>query len=115
MHTILCVDDEQTGLLVRKFVLEHSGYTVITAERGSQALDIFQTTKVDAVVLDYVMPEMDGLHLARSLRRIRPEIPIIMLTALEELPEGSDSFLDRLVLKGQPPAELLKAIQQLLQ
>jgi CheY-like chemotaxis protein len=115
MHTILCVDDEQTGLLVRKFVLEHSGYKVITAERASKAMEIFRETKVDAVVVDYVMPEMDGLQLAKNLRKIKPEVPIIMLTALEELPEGSDSFVDKLVLKGQPPAELLRVIEQVLQ
>jgi CheY-like chemotaxis protein len=114
MHTILCVDDEHIGLLVRKFVLEHSGYNVVTAEHVAQALDIFKKTTVDAVVIDYVMPEMDGLRVAKTMREIKPAVPIIMLTALNELPEKTDFLLDGFVVKGQSPSELLRAIQQVL-
>lgn len=114
MRTILCVDDERTGLLVRKFVLENSGYKVVTAEHPPQAIAIVQQTTVDAVVLDYVMPEMDGLRLAKTIREINPDVPIIMLTALNELPEQSDFLLDGFVVKGQSPSALLSALQRVL-
>ena len=65
MPTILCVDDEHIGLLVRKFVLEHSGYNVVTAEHVSQALDIFKKTTVfrffspDAKLSTYAIDDPD--------------------------------------------------------
>jgi CheY-like chemotaxis protein len=114
MPTILCVDDERTGLLVRKFVLEKSGYQVMTAERAPQAIAIVQKTPLDAIVLDYVMPEMDGLRLAKTIRQINPDVPIIMLTALNEVPEHSDFMLDGFVVMGKSPSALLEALQQVL-
>ncbi len=115
MRTILCLDDEHVGLLVRKVVLEHSGYNVLTSERPVQAINIFRHNFIDAVVLDYVMPEMDGLRVAKTMREIKPSVPIIMLTALSELPEKTDFLLDGFVVKGQSPSELLRELQRVLQ
>jgi CheY-like chemotaxis protein len=114
MATILCVDDERTGLLARKFVLEHSGYDVLTAEGGVDALDLFRASAVDAVVLDYKMPDMDGIAVAESMRDLKPSVPIIMLTATSEMPVSRGFLFDGFVLKGQSPHELLSELQRVL-
>jgi CheY-like chemotaxis protein len=59
--TILCVDDEATGLQVRRMLLESQGYAVITAENGQAALDLLSSQNLDLVVLDYSMPGMDEI------------------------------------------------------
>ena len=81
MPTLLCVDDEPAGLKVRKLFLETVGYKVLTAEDGMQALDIFSETAVDAVVLDFRMPQMDGGEVAARMRKMKPAVPIILYSA----------------------------------
>ena len=66
---ILCIDDEELGLEIRKLVLERQGFTVLTARDGHTGLTIFDTHQVDAVVLDYAMPGMDGGQVATILRQ----------------------------------------------
>jgi CheY-like chemotaxis protein len=64
---ILCIDDEPVGLRVRKMLLESQGYKVLTATSGREGLQLFATHPVDAVVLDYTMPEMNGDQVAIAL------------------------------------------------
>ena len=84
---ILCIDDEELGLEIRKMVLEREGFTVLTARDGQTGLSIFGTERVDAVVLDYAMPGMDGGQVAAILRKRQADIPILMLSAYVALPE----------------------------
>src|SRR5262245_33806616 len=74
---VLVVDDEPNLLELRRVLLERFGYHVIVAASGQQALEIFRRTAVDAVILDYRMPGMNGGQTAREIRNLDPVIPII--------------------------------------
>ena len=111
---ILCIDDEAIGLRIRKAVLEGAGYTVLTASDGAEGLDLFRAHPVDAVVLDYNMPGMNGGEVAAVIRQHRPEIPILMLSAYVGLPREAVMLADLLLTKGGGPYDLLSKLDQLL-
>lgn len=111
---ILCVDDEAAGLAVRKTVLESQGYRVVTAENGREALAFFSSQAVDLVILDYSMPEMDGQAVAERMKRLKPDAPIVMLSAYVNLPRETTALVDRCLTKGEPTPILLEAIDNLL-
>ena len=71
-NLVLCVDDEQVGLQIRKILLERAGYRVLTAPDGPSGLAIFSAEPVQAVVLDYSMPGMHGGEVAVRMRQIKP-------------------------------------------
>jgi CheY-like chemotaxis protein len=77
---ILLVDDNANGLKARKTVLEDLGYGIVTASNGHDALERFTPQKFDLVVTDYKMPRMDGLELIVNLRRLAPELPIVLIS-----------------------------------
>jgi DNA-binding response OmpR family regulator len=79
-QTILLVDDEDSVQKLLAYPLERDGYTVIPAGDGEEALDRFQREQVDLVVLDVMLPRLDGLEVCRRLRA-QSSVPIIMLTA----------------------------------
>lgn len=112
--TILCIDDEALGLKIRKTVLEHAGYSVLTAEDGPTGLLLFREHPVDGVVLDYYMPEMDGGEVAQAMRRERPQIPIMLLSAYINLPAETVALVDVTLLKGEGPLELLERLRTML-
>ena len=112
--TILCIDDEALGLKIRKIVLEQAGYQVLTAEDGPAGLRLFRDHPIDGVVLDYYMPEMDGGLVAETMRRERPEIPIMLLSAYINLPPEVVALADVTLLKGEGPAELLDKLRLML-
>ncbi len=116
MTTILLVDDEKmiTGPLARK--LRESGYRVLVADNGRVALELAAAENPDVVVLDVLMPEMDGWEVCRILRKTSP-VPILMLTALSDevdrilgLELGADDYLT----KPFSTRELLARIRALL-
>lgn len=111
---ILCIDDEELGLRVRKIVLERAGYRVATAMDGPLGLSIFAKERVDLVVLDYSMPSMDGGAVAQEMRRLRPGVPIILLSAYINLPPEVVRMVDCTMLKGGGPGVLLRTIKDLL-
>jgi DNA-binding response OmpR family regulator len=79
-QTILLVDDEDSVQKLLAYPLERDGYTVIPAQDGEEALARFQSEQVDLVVLDVMLPRLDGLEVCRRLRA-QSSVPIIMLTA----------------------------------
>lgn len=111
---ILCVDDEAVGLSVRKLLLESEGYSVFTAENGSQALALFSSERIDVVVLDYMMPEMNGDVVAEEMKRRKPAVPILMLSAYVDLPDESLRCVDKYITKSEPPPVLLDTLAELL-
>lgn len=114
MPTILCIDDEALGLKIRRAVLESAGYQVLTAIDGPGGLALFREKSVDGVVLDYYMPEMDGGAVAEAMRRERPEIPIMLLSAYINLPAEVVQLVDMTLLKGEGPLELLEKVRLML-
>lgn len=111
---ILCVDDEALGLQIRKAVLERAGYRVLTALDGSSGLTLFFDQPVEGVILDYFMPGMDGGQVATAMRKQRPEVPILLLSAYINLPPEVVRMVDFTVLKGEGPVELLARVRQML-
>jgi DNA-binding response OmpR family regulator len=79
--TVLLVDDEETVQKVLTYPLEREGYRVVQARDGEEALERYRAEPVDLVVLDLMLPRLDGLAVCRRLREARSAVPIIMLTA----------------------------------
>lgn len=113
--TILCVDDEADTLLLRRKLLENQGFGVLTALSGSEALRLLAEQRpVDLVLVDYVMPEMRGDEVAGELKRLRPELPVIMMSGYPELPVDLLEMVDGYIRKGQDPDVVLGVIQRAL-
>ena len=112
---ILCIDDEDLGLEIRKMVLEREGFTVLTAKDGQSGISVFDTEQIDAVVLDYAMPGMDGGKVAAILRERRPDIPILMLSAYVALPEDVMRVISISATKGDGAFTLVDKLKGLLQ
>lgn len=111
---ILCIDDEELGLQVRKLLLESQGFEVATATDGHSGLDLFNSGEFDLVVLDHSMPGMNGGEVARELRRVKPTTPIILLSAYVTLPEEHVALVDGYVTKGDSTESLLAMIDKLV-
>lgn len=111
---ILCIDDEAIGLQIRKSVLERAGYRVLTALDGASGLNLFSRHLVDAVVLDYYMPGMNGGEVAAEMRNARPDVPILLLSAYIDLPTDVVKLVDLILMKGDGPEILMARIQDLL-
>jgi DNA-binding response OmpR family regulator len=99
--TILLVDDEEAVQKLLAYPLEHEGYRVVQARDGEEALERFDAEKVDLVVLDIMLPRLDGLEVCRRLRA-RSSVPIIMLTARDDeldkvvgLEIGADDYITK--------------------
>ena len=112
--TILCIDDHWSGLIGRKMLLEASGYTVLEASGGDEGLKLFLSHSVDAVVLDYQMPGMNGDVVAARMKRINSHVPIMLLSAYGPLPKSKLSSVDSFLSKSQPPDILLSTLDDLL-
>jgi len=99
--TILLVDDEEAVQKLLAYPLEHEGYRVVQARDGEEALERFGSEKVDLVVLDIMLPRLDGLEVCRRLRA-HSSVPIIMLTARDDeldkvvgLELGADDYITK--------------------
>ena len=102
MFRILVVDDDKNTRLYFQAVLENAGYTVSTAQNGEEALQMMVHTHVDLVVLDVMMPQMDGYEFTRTLREAQNNLPILMVSA-KQLPRdkhagflaGTDDYMTK--------------------
>src|SRR5580700_6250754 len=112
--TILCIDDHWNGLIGRKMLLEQGGYEVLEASGGDEGLKLFRSHAIDAVVLDYQMPGMNGDVVAAKMKSINSHIPIMLLSAYEPLPKSKLKSVDSFLTKSQPPNILLSAVHELL-
>ena len=112
--TILCIDDHRNGLIGRKMLLEENGYEVLEATGGDEGLKLFRSHSVDAVVLDYQMPGMNGDVVAVKMKRVKAHVPIMLLSAYGPLPQSKLKAVDTFLSKSQPPDILLSTLQSLL-
>jgi CheY-like chemotaxis protein len=110
---ILCVDDEENQLAVRKLVLEFEGYMVLTASSGQQALNLLAHHHIDLVLSDHLMPGMVGTELARQIKARTPDLPVILISAVNEIPADADSA-DLFMSKLDGPAAMCQNISTLL-
>ena len=117
MFHILVVDDDRNTRRLMRAVLEPEGYTVTEAENGEDALGVLDREHVDLVILDIMMPVMDGYEFTRTLRDNRNDLPILMVTA-RQLPDdrytgfmvGTDDYITKPIDKK----EMLLRIRALL-
>ncbi len=112
---ILCVDDELSGLTGRECLLKQHGYEVVISTSAADSLALFQSTSVDAVVLDYRMPGMTGDQLAARMKKLKPDIPIMLLSGYDRLPHAALRWTDTFVSKSAPPAEFVHAVSELIE
>lgn len=112
--TILCVDDNEQALSIRKVMLETRGYRVLTCTNGQQALDTFKRGGVDLLLSDLLMPGLDGADLVRKVKEISPETPAILFSGKIKVYDR-DTKADIFLPKGMyAPVELLERIRILL-
>src|SRR5215470_6707878 len=113
-RTILCVDDNEQALSIRKVMLETRGYRVITCTGGEQALEIFKKGGIDLVLTDLIMPGLDGTKLVEEVKNISPQTPAILLSGKVKIYDR-DTHADVFLPKGMyAPAELLERIRLLM-
>jgi len=115
-YKILVVDDEETIREVLRRYLEKDNYQIFEAADGYQALDLLKEEEPDLMVLDLMLPGMDGLSLTRHIRNTRP-IPIIMLTAKGEEADrirGLDMGADDYITKPFSPKEVVSRVRAVL-
>jgi CheY-like chemotaxis protein len=112
--TILCVDDNEQLLSVRKVILETRGYRVLDCSNGRKALEVFKQGGVDLVLSDLAMPEFDGVELIDAVKSLSPGTPAILFSGKVKIYERetrADIFLPKGTYR---PAELLEHIRLLL-
>lgn len=113
--TVLCVDDEETILLTLKMLLESVGFRVLTATSAAEALKACQSEHFHAAVLDYWLPKVNGVQLARQLKQAMPLMPIVFLSAYRELPGETIGLAEAWFRKGEEaPEQLLAKLNQLV-
>lgn len=110
---ILCVDDEETSLLLRKPVLEQAGYEVMIAASAMQALEVLSSRKIDLLLTDYLMPGQTGTELARAAKNLCPELPVILLSGVTELPKDME-HVDLFVSKLEGPQIMCEKVAAVL-
>jgi two-component system response regulator AtoC len=109
-RTILCIDDDDGMLCYQKALFErrgYRGYKVLTAASARQGLRIAAVCEVTAVVVDYHMPEMNGLEFAIEVKRLKPQMPIVMFSSDDAIPESALNVVDAFVSKNEVPRCLL--------
>lgn len=117
MFQILVVDDDRNTRLLLRAVLQAENYTVFTAENGGDALQVMDREHIDLVVLDVMMPKMDGYEFTRILRQTDNNLPILMVSARQMPADKRQGFLvgtDDYITKPIDEVEMLLRIKALL-
>lgn len=110
---VLCVDDAEVALRVRKLLLTGAGYRVLTAASGEEGLAAFKDNPVELVIADHFLSDTSGAEIAAEMKQLKPEVPILIVSAAAEPPPGLE-FSDGFLSKGEGPDALLDAIARLL-
>ena len=112
--TVLCVDDHWKDLIERKALLEENGFAVLEVSNWEESLKVFLHRTVHAVIVDYQLPGMNGDMVAAMMKRMKPHIPIILLSAYGPLPEKKLRPVDAFVYKSDGKRRLLSTLRGLL-
>jgi len=110
---VLCIDDDPATLECEKRFLETFGCRVLTALSGRKGLELASVHSVDVVIVDYCMPEMNGVEVAIGIKRLRPHAPIIMLSGAVDIPKKASKVVDAFVVKDRLGSQLLPVIAEL--
>jgi CheY-like chemotaxis protein len=111
---ILCIDDNEQALSVRKFLLETRGYRVLSALTAEEAMEFFERGGIDLVICDLVMPHTDGNELVKRMKERSPEVPAMLVSGAVhnfDRATAADAFLP----KGQcSPSEILERVRMMV-
>ena len=108
---LLCIDDHSDVLAIMSEFLQASGYSVLTASSGHAGLKLLAEHRVDGVIVDYEMPRRMGDAVAKDIRRLHPDLPILMFSGyVPDIPSTAFDNVDVVVTKGERATELLRAI-----
>jgi DNA-binding NtrC family response regulator len=116
--SILVVDDE---LLIRDLLydfFQQQGWTIAVAENGERALEILRTRKIDLLLTDIKMPQMDGLALTNQVRSLYPDIPVVLMTgypSVETAVEGIKAKVEDYIIKPFNINKLFKVLKSQLE
>jgi len=114
---ILLIDDNRDGLLVRRSLLEELGYRVEIADNSEEGLKLFEADSFGIVVADYKMPRINGVELIQRIRRVNPNIRVILLSGfvdplgLTEENTGADIVIAK---SSHEPAHLVRSVKRLM-
>jgi len=108
--TILCIDDDNSVLEYHKALLERRGYDVLTAASPLEGLQMAAACGIAAVIVDYHMPQMNGHEVAIEIKRLTPQVPIIMVSSDNEISEDALHVVDAFVSKDEAPERLLPVL-----
>lgn len=117
MFHILVVDDDKNTRKLFKAVLEEDGYSVTTAENGEEALEIMDREYINLVILDVMMPKIDGYEFTKTLRDVNNTLPILMISAKQMPEDKKQGFLvgtDDYMTKPIDEEEMLLRVKALL-
>ena len=110
---VLCIDDAEIALRVRKLLLASAGYSVLTASSGEEGLELFKQYPVDLVIADHFLTDKTGAETASEMKQLKSDVPILIVSAASEAPPGIE-FADGFLSKGEGPDVLLNTIATLL-
>jgi len=114
-HVVLCVDDQDAIRRLLESALEQFGCTALVASSGREALRLAAQHRIDVVILDYSMPDMNGGEVARKMKRLRPDVPILLFSGSQDIPSSTFMGVDAFVAKGEGLSPLLAVLERLLQ
>jgi DNA-binding response OmpR family regulator len=113
--SVLCVEDEDPQLELRRLLFESAGFEFVGARTGAEALALFRDREISVVVLDYWMSSMNGLAVATEMKRQRPSIPVIILSGFAALPGEGAGLVDAWFQKATiEPEELIERVTELI-
>jgi DNA-binding response OmpR family regulator len=113
--SVLCVEDEDPQLELRRLLFESAGFEFVGARTGAEALALFRDRQISVVVLDYWMSSMNGLAVATEMKRQRPSIPVIILSGFAALPGEGAGLVDAWFQKATiEPEELIERVTELI-
>jgi CheY-like chemotaxis protein len=110
---ILCVDDEALPLTLRTLVLQKQGYQVKTALSAADAMQVLGSSHIDLVLTDHLMPGGTGTELARSVKLAQPNLPVILISGVNEIPPDM-AHTDLFISKVEGPVAMCEKISALL-
>ena len=113
-RTILCVDDEDLPLALRRLVLEKQGYKVLTAQSAAEAMQVLDARHVDLVLTDQLMPGGTGTDLTGRVKKVWPYMPVILISAVNEFPADT-KYADLFIGKVEGPMAMCRKVAAVLE
>ena len=112
-RVILCVDDEALPLTLRTLVLQKNGYQVKTALSAADAMQVLHSGSVDLVLTDQLMPGGTGTELAKRIKQIWPDLPVVLISGVNEIPADA-THTDLFISKVEGPMAMCEKIAAVL-